>query len=319
MITPSPAPEPASEATEVDLSYCVVNNDGRDYLIACLEAIDRFHPASISREVLVLDNNSSDGSVEAVRQGFPEAEVIALEAKQGKAANDSLLLDRARGRYCLLLNEDSEIRSGTVDNLYAAMENDPQAGAAGAQLFDGEGNPYACAWKFPGVESAFVGALFLHSRLTVESQGEVTRKVDWAQSSALMVRRKAAVEIGGLDPQFFVYYDECDFCKRLADHGWHTLYVPAAEAVHHNQLSTDLSSGLPRIVEFHRNRDLYMRKHHNRISAFMVRVLTAWAYGLRTIASLFMRNAPTNVYWAHTRQALLPYSGESLADRASAS
>lgn len=319
MITPSPAPEPASEATEVDLSYCVVNNDGRDYLIACLEAIDRFHPPSISREVLVLDNNSSDGSVEAVRQGFPEAEVIALEAKQGKAANDSLLLDRARGRYCLLLNEDSEIRSGTVDNLYAAMENDPQAGAAGARLFDGEGNPYACAWKFPGVESAFVGALFLHSRLTVESQGEVTRKVDWAQSSALMVRREAAVEIGGLDPQFFVYYDECDFCKRLADHGWHTLYVPAAEAVHHNQLSTDLSSGLPRIVEFHRNRDLYMRKHHNRISAFMVRVLTAWAYGLRTIASLFMRNAPTNVYWAHTRQALLPYSGESLADRASAS
>ena len=318
MNTPSPAPEPASEATEVDLSYCVVNNDGREYLIACLEAIERFHPRSLSREVLVLDNHSSDGSVEAVRERFPESRVIALESKQGKAANDSLLMEEARGRYCLLLNEDSEIRSGTVDNLYAALESDPEAGAAGAQLFDGDGNPYACAWKFPGVESAFVGALFLHSRLTVESQGEVTRKVDWAQSSALMVRSQAAAEIGYLDPVFFVYYDECDFCKRLADHGWHTLYVPAAEAVHHNQLSNDLSSGLPRIVEFHRNRDLYMRKHHNRTAAFTVRVLTAWAYGLRTLASLFMRSAPTNVYWAHTRQALSPYKGESLADRASA-
>lgn len=306
----------ASDATEVDLSYCVVNNDGREYLLACLRAIEEFHPAYLTREILVLDNASTDGSVEAVRENFPDAEVIELEAKQGKAANDSLLLETARGRYCLLLNEDSELREGAVEALTGAMESDPEAGAAGAQLFDGEGNPYACAWKFPGVESALVGALFLHSRLTVQSQGELTRRVDWAQSSALMVRREAAVEVGGLDPQFFVYYDECDFSKRLADADWHTLYVPSAEAVHHNQLSTDLSSGLPRIVEFHRNRDLYMRKHHGRFSAIAVRVLTAWAYGLRTIASVFIPGAPTGVYRAHTRQALFPYKGESLADRA---
>lgn len=306
----------ASDATEVDLSYCVVNNDGREYLLACLRAIEEFHPAYLTREILVLDNASTDGSVEVVRENFPDAEVIELEAKQGKAANDSLLLETARGRYCLLLNEDSELREGAVEALTGAMESDPEAGAAGAQLFDGEGNPYACAWKFPGVESALVGALFLHSRLTVQSQGELTRRVDWAQSSALMVRREAAVEVGGLDPQFFVYYDECDFSKRLADADWHTLYVPSAEAVHHNQLSTDLSSGLPRIVEFHRNRDLYMRKHHGRFSAIAVRVLTAWAYGLRTIASVFIPGAPTGVYRAHTRQALFPYKGESLADRA---
>ena len=225
------AQDPASEATEVDLSYCVVNNDGRDYLMDCLAAIERVHPASLSREVLVLDNASSDGSVEAVEERFPEVEMIALEDKQGKAANDSLLLDRACGRFCLLLNEDSELRAGSVDALFAAMDADPGAGAAGAQLFDGDGNPYACAWKFPGVESAIVGALFLHSRLTVQSHGDLTRKVDWAQSSALMVRREAAEKIGGLDPQFFVYYDECDFCKRLADAGMHTLYVPAAEAI----------------------------------------------------------------------------------------
>ena len=315
--SPLPTKHPASEPAKVDLSYCVVNNDGRDYLLACLAAIDRFHPGSLSREVLVLDNASSDGSVEAVREKFPAAQVIGLEKKQGKAANDSLLLERAGGRYCLLLNEDSELREGAVGALIAALEADPEAGAAGAQLFDGEGDPYACAWRFPGVESAFIGALFLHSRLTVESGGGETRPVDWVQSSALMVRREAAVEVGFLDEQFFVYYDECDFCKRLADSGWRTLYVPTAEAVHHNQLSTDLSSGLPRIVEFHRNRDLYMRKHHNRAAAVAVRVITTWAYGLRTIASVFMPNAPTPVYAAHTRQALFPYRGEGLADRAS--
>jgi len=138
---------------------------------------------------------------------------------------------------------------------------------------------------------------------------------DLAQSSALMVRRIAAEKVGYLDPQFFVYYDECDFAKRLDDAGWHTLYVPSAEAIHHNQLSNDLSSGLPRIVEFHRNRDLYMKKHHSRAEAFAVRLLTAWTYGLRTIASLVLPGAPTKIYAAHTRQALFPYRGEGLADR----
>lgn len=293
----------------------MVNNDGRDYLLACLAAIERNRPSKLNAEVLVLDNHSSDGSVEAVQDRFPEVEVIALEEKAGKAANDTTLLRRARGRFCLLLNEDSEVRPGAVEALVEALEADPGAGAAGAQLLDGEGHPYACAWKFPGVRTAAVGALFLHSRLTVQSGGDTAGRVDWVQSSAMMVRREAAEQIGWLDERFFIYYDECDFCRRLADAGWHTLYVPEAEAVHHDQLSSDLSSGLPRIVEFHRNRDVYMNKHGSRPAAFMVRLLTAWAYFWRTIAATLIPNAPTRIYWAHARQALFPYSGVSIRDR----
>ena len=110
-------------------------------------------------------------------------------------------------------------------------------------------------------------------------------------------------------PAFFVYYDECDFCKRLAAAGWRTLYVPAAEAVHHDQLSTDLAAGLPRIVEFHRNRDLYMRKHHGRAAALTVRILTAWSYAVRALAAMVLPNQPARIYWAHARQALLPSRG----------
>jgi GT2 family glycosyltransferase len=300
---------------DIDLTYCVVNNDGRDYLLDCLAAIEANHPAKLTSEVLVLDNASSDGSVEAVQERFPDVEVIALESKAGKAANDTTLLKRAGGRYCLLLNEDSEVRSGTAEALVAALEADPRAGAAGAQLFDGDGHPYACAWKFPGVKTAAIGALFLHSRFTVQSGGEVTRPVDWVQSSAMLVRREAAEQVGWLDPDFFVYYDECDFCRRLADAGWHTLYVPSAEAVHHDQLATDLSAGLPRIVEFHRNRDLYMKKHGSPAAAFAVRLLTFWAYFWRTVASIVIPNAPSHVYWAHSRQALFPYEGESIRDK----
>jgi GT2 family glycosyltransferase len=295
-----------------------VNTNGREYLLACLAAIERTHPAGMGREILVLDNASEDGSAEAVRALGGEIRLIALERRTGKAENDSTLMREARGEYCLLLNEDSELRPGAAASLVAALEADPKAAAATPQLLDSEGNPVPTAWRFPGVGTAAVGALFLHRRFTVQSVGGVTRRVDWAQSSALLVRREAAAAVGYMDPDFFVYYDECDFARRLADAGWHSLFVPAAEAVHEDQLSTDLGKGLPRIVEFHRNRDLYMRKHHGGVAALAVRFLTAWTYALRALAAGVLPNRPAKVFWAHARQALFPDRGESLRDRAQA-
>ena len=306
------------------LSYCVVNTNGREHLLACLDAIERTHPAGVEAEVLVLDNASTDGSAAAVRQlegkRGPEeragegTRLIALERRAGKAENDSTLLREAAGCYCLLLNEDSELRPGAAAALIAALEADPGAAAAGAQLLDSEERPVPCAWRFPGVGTAAIGALFLHKRFTVQSGGGDAHPVDWAQSSALLVRREAAAEVGYLDPAFFVYYDECDFAKRLRDRGWRTLFVPAAEAIHHDQLSTDLAAGLPRIVEFHRNRDLYMRKHHSQPAALAVRVLTAWAYALRALAATAIPNRSPRIMWAHARQALFPNRGRGLRE-----
>jgi N-acetylglucosaminyl-diphospho-decaprenol L-rhamnosyltransferase len=297
------------------LSYCVVNTNGREYLLACLAAIERTHPDGVEHEVLVLDNASDDGSAAAVRGLGGDIRLIALERRAGKAENDSTLMREAQGRYCLLLNEDSELRPGASEALLAALEADPKAAAAGPQLLDSAGRPVPCAWRFPGTGTALAGALFLHRRLTVQSRGSATRRVDWAQSSALLVRREAAAAVGFMDPAFFVYYDECDFAKRLADAGWHSLFVPAAEAVHHDQLSTDLARGLPRIVEFHRNRDLYMRKHHVRVAAFAVRALTAWSYTARALGAIVLPSQPADIYWAHAKQALLPYRGNSLRDK----
>jgi len=301
-----------------------VNTNGREHLLACLGAIERTHPEGVEGEVLVLDNASDDGSAAAARRWdgergsrrAGELRLLALERRAGKAENDSTLMRAARGRCCLLLNEDSELRPGAAGALLAALEADPGAAAATAQLLDSDGEPVPCAWRFPGVRTALVGALFLHRRLTVQSGGTEIRRVDWAQSSALLVRREAADEVAYMDPAFFVYYDECDFAKRLAGAGWHSLFVPAAEAVHHDQLSTDLAAGLPRIVEFHRNRDLYMRKHHGPAAALAVRLLTAWSYALRALAATVLPRHPARVHWAHARQALVPRRGTSIADAA---
>ncbi len=301
---------------EVDLSYCVVNTQQRELLLRALDSIEREQAAlKITTEVLVLDNSSTDGSAGAARDHPVVDDLVVLEQRAGKAENDSMLLERASGRYALLCNEDTELQPGATQALYAALEENPKAAAAGAKLLDPDGHAQPSAWRFPGPLTALASALFVHHWTTVQSSGEMTKPVDWAQSAALLVRREAGSQIGWLDPQFFVYSDEVDFCKRLSDEGWQTLYVPSAQAIHHEQLST---GALPekRIVELSRNRDRYMRKHHSRISAALVRWLTAWTYSLRAIAATVLPGHNAARYRAHAHASLHPDEGEGLREAA---
>jgi N-acetylglucosaminyl-diphospho-decaprenol L-rhamnosyltransferase len=300
------------------LSYCVVNTSGRELLLACLEAIERTHPGHVEHEILVLDNASDDGSVEAVRahRWASDPRVIALEERAGKADNDSKLLSEARGELCLLLNEDSELQPGASEALLAALQADAGAAVAGAQLLDPAEQAQACAWRLPTLSTILAGAFFLHRLVAVQSGGDETRPVGWVQSSAILVRRSAAEAIGYLDPDFFVYSDETDFCKRLGDAGWRTIYVPAARAIHHEQLASDVGAGDRRIVEFHRNRDLYMRKHHGRLAAAIARPLQAWPYLLRALAAIFRPGPSSRHYLVHARQAMFPGRGEGIREAA---
>jgi N-acetylglucosaminyl-diphospho-decaprenol L-rhamnosyltransferase len=300
------------------LSYCVVNTNGRDFLLACLEAIEKTTPPDLPHEILVLDNASADGSADAVRSLGRDIRLIALDRRHGKAANDSRVIEEARGEFCLLLNEDSELQAGAVPALVGALRADREAAVAGAQLLSPEGRPVPCAWRLPDAETALAGAVFLHRRLTVESGGEGTRPVGWVQSSAMLVRREAALAVGGFDPGFFVYSDETDFCKRLGDAGWRILYVPSARAVHHDQMAQDEAGSERRIVEYHRGRDRYLRKHLGRAQAILLRPLLAWPYLLRALAALVLPGHSARRYWLHARQALLPGSGKGIREAAEA-
>ena len=298
------------------LSYCVVNTNGREYLLACLRAIERTHPPGVAHETIVLDNSSDDGSLAAVEAAGHEVRTIALEARTGKAENDSTLLRHARGRMCLLLNEDCELQDGATAALMRALEQDERAAVAGAQLLTSEGLPSPSAWRLPGVTVALAGALCLHRAFTVQSGGSRTRRGGWVQSSAMLVRREAAEQVGYLDPDFFVYSDETDFCKRLRDAGWRILHVPAARAVHHDQLSTDAGSARRRIVEFHRGRDRYLRKHLSPAQRLVVRALGAWFYLTRAIAALVLPGHDPARYFLQARQELRPARGDGIREAA---
>jgi GT2 family glycosyltransferase len=267
--------------------------------------------------VLVLDNASRDGSAAAAATHPAADEVIALPERRGKAANDSALLRRARGRFCLLLNEDAELRPGATAAAYAALVDTPGAVAAGMRLLRPDGRPQPSAWRLPGPGTSALTALWLHHRCVVQSTGTAVREVGWVQSAAMLVRRDAVARVGWLDERFFVYGDDVDLCRRLRDRGGRILHVPAAEAVHHEQLST---GAVPerRIVEFARNRDRYMRKHHSPLAAWSVRWLSAWAYAVRAAAAVVLPGHDPRRYWRHVVASVRPERGEGLREAAAA-
>jgi hypothetical protein len=302
--------------TDVELSYCVVNTSQRELLLRGLDAIARERERlPFASEVLVLDNGSRDGSADAARAHATVTDTLALAGRRGKALNDSELLRRARGRFALLLNEDSELLPGATLALWDALTQRPWAACAGARLLRPDGSAQASAWRFPTPLTALAGAFFLHRLVTVQSRGADVRRVDWCQSAALLVRREAAAQVDYLDADFFVYSDEVDFARRLADAGWGSVYVPAAAAIHHEQLSSD---AVPerRIVELARNRDRYMRKHHSAGAARAVRWLTAWSYALRALAAIALPGHAPARYWRHVRATLRPGRGRGLREAA---
>jgi N-acetylglucosaminyl-diphospho-decaprenol L-rhamnosyltransferase len=202
-----------------ELSYCVVNTGRRRLLHYCLDAIARERATvAFETEVLVLDNGSSDGSAEAARMHPATSEVIALGEPRPLGANHAALLARARGRFCLLLDEDSELEPGATAALHGVLERTPRAGAACATLVDADGTPRESAWRLGACVRGGHGAV---------------RRVSWARTAALLVRRDAAAAAGSFDPELSGRTAERDFCRRRRRAGWRLLLVPDARAAVH--------------------------------------------------------------------------------------
>jgi GT2 family glycosyltransferase len=266
-----------------DLSVSIVNTNSRELLLACLESL-----RGEEVEVVVLDNASEDGSVDAVRRAFPEVRLIAQEFRAGFGANHNTVIRATKGRYVYVLNEDTTSDDWGFERLVAHLDAHPRLAALGPRLEYPDGRLQHSAWRFPTPLVSAYGLLSLGKVGVRQSGGTTVRPVDWVMGAAILLRREALAEVGLFDEGFFLYSEEVDLCLRLRSAGWTVEYFPGVSVVHHeSQFSTDIPER--RINEQWRSRHRYWHKHHSSAGARTAALATGAQYAVRAALSPFAR------------------------------
>ncbi len=257
------------------VAISIVNANSRDDLLACLESL-----RGVDAEIVVLDNASEDGSVEAVRERFPEVRLIEQRHRAGFGANNNTIIRATTSPYVYLLNPDTTSDDWGLDRMVAHLDANPGVAAVGPRLVHSDGTQQQSAWRFPTPAVAALGLATLGRAGVVQSTGSRTREVDWAIAAALLVRREALEEVGLFDEDFFLYSEETDLCLRLRRAGWRIEYFPEVTVVHHQPWAVE---GVPerRINEIWRGRHRYWRKHHSAVGARTAALLTGAQYAVR--------------------------------------
>jgi len=277
----------------LDLSIVIVNWNVCDLLRRCLHSIlsSGQQPAT-SIEIIVVDNGSTDGSVEMVRAEFPGVRLIANADNRGFPAANNQGIAAARGRYVLLLNPDTEVVGDALATMVAFADAHPDVGIVGPQLLNPDGSVQSSRRRFPTLAMAFFESTWLQGyappRLleryyVLDRPDGAVQDVDWVTGAALMARREAVEQVGPLDEGFFMYSEELDWCRRFREAGWRVVYLPTAQIVHHVGKSSEQVVAA-RHIHFQTSKVRYFRKYHGPQAAEALRLFLlgnyAWQLGV---------------------------------------
>jgi N-acetylglucosaminyl-diphospho-decaprenol L-rhamnosyltransferase len=265
---------PIRSSAPVTLSIIIVSFNARADLERCLESLAQ-HPPAVSHEVLVVDNGSSDSSVEAARRR-PEVQVVAIGENRGFAAANNTGIRASTGKHLLLLNSDTLVPSGAIDRLLGALERHPEAAAAGPRLVDSRGHAELSFGRMIGPITEWRRQRLMrrHARAdpaavaAIEAMTREEQFPDWVSGACLLVRRADAEAVGLLDERFFMYTEDVDFCAALRAQGRRILFTPAAEIVHLRGRSAATAPAATRAA-YRRSHLTFYEKHHPAFAPFL--------------------------------------------------
>ena len=271
---------PEGKCSVMDLSIVVVNWNTSDLLAQCLRSVYDT-TGNLDFEVIVVDNASTDGSPEMVRQEFPDATLIANTENLGFAKANNQAILRSLGRYVLLLNSDAFVQENTVEHVVAFMDAHPEAGMAGCKLLYEDGRlQYSCT-KFPTLFTELCIAtqldrLFPKSRscgrYPMKYWDLDVREVDVILGAFMLVRAAAIDEVGLMDERYFMYSEEVDWCYRFKEKGWKIYFYPHSEAIHLWGGSTGRIR-IEMLTQMYKSRIAFFRKHYGRRSVTLLKLL----------------------------------------------
>lgn len=242
----------------------MVNWNTKNLLLQSLESL--YHTLNkIEFEIFVIDNGSSDGSVEEVRRRFPLVHLIENKENLGFARAVNQGLQQASGRYLLLLNPDTQVKEGAIEKLCSFMETRLEVGIGGAQLFNSDGSKQNSIANYPSLATELLNKSFLRWLFPSRYPGKERNyfdpvEVDSVIGACMIVRREALEQVGLLDEDYFLFLEETDWCYRMKKAGWKVYHLPQAEVIHYQGKSAEQERKRAK-VEYFRSRYHFFKKH----------------------------------------------------------
>lgn len=267
---------------ELDVSIAIVSYNTRAILLDCLRSVfESFGKRTF--EVVVVDNNSHDGSVEAVRAHYPKVHLLVNQDNRGfsRAVNQALTI--SSGRYVLLLNSDTRVEKTALNQMVACLDKEPEVGAVGCTQRTGEGQLYQSCFPFPSLHDHLLHASFVRflaptwqKSLATKQAIDCTRTqdVDWINGACLMVRRDLLRSCGGLDEGYFMYFEDVELCRAIHQRGYRIRHLADTHVVHLIGKSSERDrTQLNLVWEFSRIR--YVERHFPPVKRFIMKLWIA--------------------------------------------
>ncbi len=289
----------------VDLSIAIVSYNTKEILLDCVSSVQA-HTTAIAYEMIVVDNDSRDGTVAALKDAYPAMRIIANPDNRGfaKAVNQALAV--SCGRHVLLLNSDTIVRDQALATMVAYLADHLDVGAVSCKQWTGDGHLNQTCFPFPSIrDHLFYSALFQRIAPTMQAAAAAThavdctqsQDVDWANGACLMVRTELLRQLGGLDEGFFMYFEDVDLCLRIHRQGYRVYHLAEAEIVH--LVGGSSGRAVDRLnLEWEFSRIRYIEKHFSPVKRWLMKGWIAGGTGWRLVQS--MGCAPA----AHRRQRI---------------
>ncbi len=274
----------------MDLSIIIVNYNVKEFLQNLIHSIEKAS-LNLNKEIIIVDNASDDGSVEFIREKFPQAILIANQKNLGFGKANNIGLKQASGKYILLINPDTLVAEDTFEKMIKFFESNPEAGLAGCKILNPDGSlQLACRRSFPGPWTSFTkvtglsslfpnNKVFARYNLTYLDENK-TYEVDAISGSFMMMLKEVYAKVGGFDEQFFMYGEDLDLCYRIQKSGFKVYYVHSTQIIHYKGESTKRSS-LDETKVFYSAMHLFVKKHLS--SSLLIGFILRSAIAVRSV------------------------------------
>jgi GT2 family glycosyltransferase len=275
----------------LDASVIIVNWNSKQYLMKCLESIYR-HTHGINPELIVVDNASSDDSVDALRKRYPDVKLVEGKGNVGFAKGNNIGIGASSGRYVCLVNPDVEFLEDCLSKLCRYIDTNDKVGICGPKILNKDGSiQYSCR-EYPtlwnnlcfalGLHRVFPrSALFSNELMSYFDHNEL-REVEALSGCFMVVRREAMKEVGQMDDAFFMYSEDVDWCKRFHNEGWKIVFNPETKAIHYGGGSSENASVRSAVAQ-ERAILQYWSKHHGAIKTTLLRVILFVKHAMRYV------------------------------------